>query len=92
MNAPTPTRRTVVLAMAMACLSSYEIVRMQAPSTMDIYFVDVEGGQATLVVSPSGESMLIDAGSPGDRDADRIAVVAKQAGLHQIDYMVTTPL
>src|SRR5216684_644394 len=90
MNAPTATRRTVLLVLAVTFLSSYESVRMQAPNTMDVYFVDVEGGQATLVVSPSGESMLIDAGNPGDRDADRIAAIAKQAGLHQIDYMVTT--
>ena len=90
MNRPTPVRRTVLLAVAMACVSSYQIARMQAPKTLDVFFVDVEGGQATLVVSPSGESMLVDAGNPGDRDADRIAAVAKQAGLHQIDYMVTT--
>jgi competence protein ComEC len=64
----------------------------QARRTLDIYFVDVEGGQATLVVSPSGESMLIDAGYPGfeGRDADRIAAAAKQAGVTRIDYLVVT--
>jgi beta-lactamase superfamily II metal-dependent hydrolase len=64
----------------------------QARKTLDIYFVDVEGGQATLVVSPSGESMLIDAGYPGfeGRDADRIADAAKQAGITRIDYLVVT--
>jgi competence protein ComEC len=64
----------------------------QARKTLDIYFVDVEGGQATLVVSPSGESMLIDAGYPGfeGRDADRIAAAAKQAGVTRIDYLVVT--
>jgi beta-lactamase superfamily II metal-dependent hydrolase len=64
----------------------------QARKTLDIYFVDVEGGQATLVVSPSGESMLIDAGYPGfeGRDADRIAAAAKQAGITRIDYLVVT--
>ena len=43
--------------------------------TLDIYVIDVEGGEATLFVSPSGESMLVDAGWPGfdGRDADRIA-------------------
>jgi beta-lactamase superfamily II metal-dependent hydrolase len=57
---------------------------------LDVYFVDVEGGQATLIVSPSGESMLVDAGWPGfgGRDADRIVAAAKLAGVKQIDYLV----
>lgn len=60
--------------------------------TLDLYFIDVEGGQATLIVSPSGESMLVDAGWPGfnGRDSSRIADAAKQAGLKQIDYFVAT--
>ena len=66
----------------------------QAPAarTLDIYVIDVEGGEATLFVSPSGESLLVDTGWPGfdGRDADRIAVVAKQAGIKQIDYLVAT--
>jgi competence protein ComEC len=56
---------------------------------LDIYWVDVEGGAATLVVSPSGESLLYDAGwEVGDRDAKRIFAVAQQAGLKKIDYFV----
>jgi beta-lactamase superfamily II metal-dependent hydrolase len=63
-----------------------------ASKTLDIYFVDVEGGQATLVVSPSGQSLLIDTGWPGfeGRDAERIATAAKKAGLSKIDYVLTT--
>jgi competence protein ComEC len=59
---------------------------------LQIYFIDVEGGQATLVVSPSGESLLIDTGWPGyeGRDADRIVGAAHQAGLKQIDYVLIT--
>ena len=50
--------------------------------TLDIYWIDVEGGAATLVVSPSGESLLYDAGWEVDgRDGKRIAEVVKQAGL-----------
>ncbi len=65
---------------------------LAAPKTMDVYFIDVEGGQATLFVSPSGQSMLVDTGWAGfeDRDADRIAGVAKSAGVKQIDYLVIT--
>ncbi len=60
--------------------------------SLDIYSIDVEGGQATLIVSPSGQSMLVDTGFPGfaGRDADRIAAVVKTLGLKQIDYVLIT--
>lgn len=63
-----------------------------APKPLQIYFVDVEGGQATLIVSPSGHSLLIDTGWPGyeGRDSDRIVVAAHQAGLQQLDYVLIT--
>lgn len=62
-----------------------------APRTLDIYFIDVEGGAATLIVTPTGRSLLIDTGFPGDRDAGRIAHVATTvAGLKQIDHCVVT--
>lgn len=63
-----------------------------APKTLDVYFIDTEGGQATLFVSSSGQSMLIDTGWPGfeSRDANRIATAAKAAGVTQIDYLVIT--
>ena len=61
------------------------------PRTLDIYWIDVEGGAATLIVSPSGESLLIDAGwEVGDRDPKRIVAAAQQAGLKKIDYFVLT--
>jgi competence protein ComEC len=60
--------------------------------TLRIYAVDVEGGKATLYVSPSGESMLIDTGYAGNdkRDANRIAAAAASAGIQRIDYLVIT--
>jgi beta-lactamase superfamily II metal-dependent hydrolase len=58
--------------------------------TLDFYFVDVEGGAATLIVTPAGESVLIDCGAPGDRDASRIAAAAKAAGLKRIDHLIAT--
>lgn len=62
-----------------------------APKTLDIYFIDVEGGAATLIVTPLGESLLVDSGFPGERDAGRIAHVARDiAGLVQIDFYITT--
>jgi competence protein ComEC len=63
-----------------------------SPKSLQIYFVDVEGGQATLVVTPSGESLLIDTGWPGyeGRDADRILAAAHQAGITRLDYVLIT--
>jgi beta-lactamase superfamily II metal-dependent hydrolase len=60
--------------------------------SLDIYAIDVEGGQATLIVNPAGESLLVDTGFPGNngRDADRIAAAVKAAGLTQIDYVLIT--
>jgi competence protein ComEC len=66
----------------------------QARTTLDIYTVDVEGGNATLFVAPSGQSLLIDTGNFGPeasvRDAERIMAAAKDAGLTQIDHLITT--
>ena len=63
-----------------------------APGQLQIYSIDVEGGQATLIVSPSGQSMLVDTGWPdfNGRDADRIVAAARLAGVQQIDYLVIT--
>jgi competence protein ComEC len=63
-----------------------------SPQPLRIWFVDVEGGQATLFVTPDGHSLLIDTGWPGNasRDAYRIAQAAKQAGIAKIDYVLLT--
>lgn len=65
---------------------------LPAAGKLEVYAIDVEGGKATLWVSPSGESMLVDAGWPGfnHRDAERIAAAAKAAGVKRIDYLVIT--
>src|SRR2546422_7254572 len=65
----------------------------QTRKTLDIYVVDVEGGNAVLFVTPSGESMLIDSGNGGAgavRDAERIVAAAKDAGVTAIDHLITT--
>lgn len=66
------------------------LARGQAQSkNLDIYWIDVEGGAATLIVAPTGESMLIDTGWETDgRDAKRIVAAANQAGLEKIDHLV----
>ena len=57
-----------------------------------VYFIDVEGGQSTLFVTPEGQSLLIDTGWPGndDRDANRIVAATKKAGINKIDYVLLT--
>jgi competence protein ComEC len=57
---------------------------------LEIYFIDSEGGAATLLVTPAGESVLIDCGNPGARDGDRIIRTARAAGLTAIDHLVIT--
>ena len=63
-----------------------------ASPNLDIYWIDSEGGAATLIVSPSGQSLLIDTANRAqdDRDAKRIFAVAQQAGLKKIDMLITT--
>jgi beta-lactamase superfamily II metal-dependent hydrolase len=66
-------------------------VARPADKPLDIYWIDVEGGAATLIVTPAGESLLIDAGNPGGRDAGRIHKVATEvAGLKRIDHLLVT--
>jgi beta-lactamase superfamily II metal-dependent hydrolase len=63
-----------------------------ASRNLEIYWIDAEGGAATLIVSPSGQSMLVDTANraPDDRDAKRIFAATQQAGLKQIDILLTT--
>ncbi|HEY6339042.1 MAG TPA: MBL fold metallo-hydrolase [Candidatus Sulfotelmatobacter sp.] len=59
---------------------------------LQVFFVDVEGGQATLFVTPEKQSLLIDTGWPGNegRDADRIVAATKKAGISKIDFVLIT--
>jgi competence protein ComEC len=65
--------------------------RAGAPGkALEIYVVDTEGGKAALWVSPSGQSLLIDSGNPGDRDLNRIMAAIHDAGVKQIDFLIST--
>src|ERR1039458_2761767 len=61
---------------------------LSAAKTLDMYVIDVEGGKSLLLVSPSGESMVVDTG--GNRQVDRIVEACKAAGVKKIDYMVVS--
>lgn len=81
-----------ILLAAVLC-AAYPAAQSRASKTLDIYIIDVEGGNATLFVAPSGESALIDTGNGGPaavRDADRIMAAIKDAGITQIDALVTS--
>jgi len=67
-------------------------VPARAAQALDVYFIDVEGGQATLFLTPAGKSLLVDTGWADfdGRDADRIAAVAKTAGVTRLDYVLIT--
>jgi len=85
----------ILRAVAAICVLFCSCDRFAAAETQKplvVYFVDVEGGQATLFVTPAGESLLIDTGWDGfnGRDADRIVAAAKEAGLSKIDYVLIT--
>jgi len=77
-----PLYASALLLSLVSCLA--------AAKNLEIYFIDVEGGQSTLFVSPSGESLLMDTGYGGfnHRDPDRIAAAAKSAGVKKIDYLL----
>ena len=84
---------TTAVAAATFALGAPGLAQSGAQKPLQIYVVDVEGGNAVLYVAPSGESVLIDTGNAGAaavRDAERIAAAAKDAGVTQIDHLITT--
>jgi len=84
----------LLLVLAVAALAAaFPPAQNRTSKPLDIYVIDVEGGNATLFVSPSGESLLIDTGNAGPaaaRDAGRILAAMKDAGLQQIDHLIIT--
>jgi competence protein ComEC len=92
MTMHTELRRCICL-LALTALAAAAHAQNRAGKTLDMYVVDVEGGNATLFVSPSGESLLLDTGNGGAaaaRDVGRIMDAVADAGIKQIDHLVTT--
>src|SRR5713101_8924485 len=96
-----PLAAALLAQIALHAQASQSKSAQQKP--LDIYFLDTEGGQATLFVAPSGQSMLVDTGFAGNqgmpatpgapaitRDADRISAVLKLANISVLDYVVIT--
>jgi competence protein ComEC len=83
---------TVLIAVGCVLIGATSHAAPQTSKPLEIYFVDVEGGQATLFVTPEGQSLLIDTGWPDfdGRDADRIVAAAKKAGVSKLDFVLIT--
>lgn len=85
------TRTTVGLLVVGLAVMAQPAIAGPLDKHLDIYWIDVEGGAATLIVTPAGQSVLIDTGNPGHRDPDRIVqVVTREAGLRQLDHVIIT--
>src|SRR6266850_2117119 len=86
-------RVLMAIVSTVALAASLPAAQRPMSKTLDIYVIDVEGGNAQLWVTPSGESIVYDTGNGGDaaiRDADRIMAAIRDAGVTQIDYVITT--
>ncbi|HTR66911.1 MAG TPA: MBL fold metallo-hydrolase [Terriglobales bacterium] len=86
------SRLSQALWLSVCLFAASAVFAKSAPKPLQIYFIDVEGGQSTLFVTPARQSLLIDTGWPdfNGRDADRIVKAAKEARLKQIDYVLIT--
>jgi beta-lactamase superfamily II metal-dependent hydrolase len=83
-------RRILVFLAAFALAAAVGSAQSKSSKTLDMYFIDTEGGHSTLYVAPTGESLLIDTGSPGGRDVARIMDVIHAAGVTRIDHLILT--
>src|SRR5262245_54211321 len=85
-------RLLILIALQIAATGAVIAQEASVRRTLDIFYVDVEGGAATLIVTPAGESILVDAGWPGfeGRDAKRIEKAMKAAGVTAIDHLIVT--
>jgi beta-lactamase superfamily II metal-dependent hydrolase len=82
--------RRVIAALALLTAACIGTAAEGRGTTLDIYYIDTEGGQSTLFVGPTGESLLVDTGNPGERDLSRIAETLRSAGVSRIDHMWIT--
>jgi len=82
--------RAGLAALAVAAFPITGLTAQDASGTLNIYYIDTEGGQSTLFVGPTGESLLVDTGNAGERDLGRILDALHMAGVSRIDHMWTT--
>jgi beta-lactamase superfamily II metal-dependent hydrolase len=80
----------VVLTISCVVIAILGLTAQGRTGTLTIHYIDTEGGQSTLFVGPTGESLLVDTGNAGDRDLGRIAETLRAAGVTKIDHLWTT--
>jgi beta-lactamase superfamily II metal-dependent hydrolase len=83
-------KRTILTLLAAAATLVPASAQPKPQKSLDIYYIDTEGGNAVLYVTPAGQSVLIDTGFPGARDLDRIKAAIAEAGVKELDYLVST--
>jgi beta-lactamase superfamily II metal-dependent hydrolase len=83
-------RLAIALLSTAALAAAVPAAQHKSTKPLEIYVVDTEGGKADLWVTPSGQTLLIDTGNPGERDTDRIVQVMAAAGVKKIDYLLLT--
>ena len=83
-------KQLLAAALLMATPLAFAQSNQMKSGDLKVYFADVEGGQATLFIPPSGENMLVDAGWPGAGNADKVVALCKLAGIKKIDNLVIT--
>ncbi len=83
-------KRLAVTGAAIVLLTGALLAQRGPAKPLDIYVVDTEGGKAALWVTPSGQSLLIDSANPGNRDLDRIMAAITEAGVKQLDFLIST--
>src|SRR3954471_17607496 len=86
----TQMKRLAVTCAAIVAITGALSAQRGPAKPLDIYVVDTEGGKAALWVTPSGQSLLIDSGNPGNRDLDRLMAAINDAGVKQIDFLIST--
>jgi competence protein ComEC len=82
--------RSFILTLVLSVIAITGLLAQTGTGTLNIYYIDTEGGQSTLFVGPTGESLLVDTGNAGDRDLGRIVETLNTAGVKRIDHMWTT--
>lgn len=83
-------KRSALALLIVAVAATLVFAQNKATKPLEIWVVDVEGGKAALYVSPTGQTAMIDTGFPGARDLDRIMAAIADAGVKQIDYLIST--
>src|SRR3954469_19217801 len=83
-------RKIAIACSLAAAMTALPAAQAPAAKGLQLYVIDTEGGKAALWIAPNGQTVLVDAGNPGGRDTDRLMDAIKDAGVTQIDFLVTT--